>query len=349
MKKHIFFATITLMLLLLSIYFLFLSSTKQSKKITISPTLVEVAVVDYHNIPITAKSTGKLIAPNFVNLKSQIAGIVEQINFTSGQYVKKDQVLMLLNDTQQSADMSSALADYTKAKAQYERTSTLFKDNQAVSQSTWDNAKADYIKTKAEYDASLYQLSHTKITAPFSGFLTVTQFTTGSYVSPGDNLVGLVDKKNLELEYALAESYASNIAIGQVVSFTSDAFPNRTFSAKVSYISPNVSEDNLTFTVRAKFNNKKNILSPGISVYVSQVLKDKNLVLAVPEAALSTKSGGFIVYTIDQDKAKAISVKIGQISHDYVTILSGLAPQQTVIISAQSTLSDGLHVKVNKK
>ena len=93
MKKHIFFATITLMLLLLSIYFLFLSSTKQSKKITISPTLVEVAVVDYHNIPITAKSTGKLIAPNFVNLKSQIAGIVEQINFTSGQYVKKDQVL----------------------------------------------------------------------------------------------------------------------------------------------------------------------------------------------------------------------------------------------------------------
>lgn len=143
MKKHIFFATITLMLLLLSIYFLFLSSTKQSKKITISPTLVEVAVVDYHNIPITAKSTGKLIAPNFVNLKSQIAGIVEQINFTSGQYVKKDQVLMLLNDTQQSADMSSALADYTKAKAQYERTSTLFKDNQAVSQSTWDNAKAE--------------------------------------------------------------------------------------------------------------------------------------------------------------------------------------------------------------
>ena len=86
-----------------------------------------------------------------------------------------------------------------------------------------------------------------------------------------------------------------------------------------------------------------------MSVYVSQVLKDKNLVLAVPEAALSTKSGGFIVYTIDQDKAKAVSVKIGQISHDYVTILSGLAPQQTVIISAQSTLSDGLHVKVNKK
>ena len=65
---------------------------------------------------------------------------------------------MLLNDTQQSADMSSALADYTKAKAQYERTSTLFKDNQAVSQSTWDNAKADYIKTKAEYDASIVSI-----------------------------------------------------------------------------------------------------------------------------------------------------------------------------------------------
>ena len=349
MKKHIVFAAITLVLLLVVIYFLFLSSTEQDKKITVSPTLVEVAVVSYHNIPVTAKSTGQLVAPNFVNLKSQIAGIVEKINFSSGQYVEKGQVLILLNNTQQSADMSSTLADYTQAKAQYERTSTLFTDNQAVSQSVLDNAKADYIKTKAEYDASLYQLSNTKITAPFSGFLTVTEFATGSYVSLGDSLVGLVDKENLELQYALAESYAKSMAVGQVVNFTSDAFPTRTFHAKVSYISPNVSQDNLTFTIRAKFDNKNNILSPGMSVYVSQILKDNNMVLAVPESALRAKSGGFIVYTIDQNKAKAVTIKIGQINRGYVTVLSGLTKQDKVITAAQNTLSDGLSVKVKNK
>lgn len=348
MKKHIIFAVITMLLTLVVIYFLFLASSKKEVSFTVEPTEVGIAKVEQRNIPLTVKATGLLVAPNTVTLRAQIAGIVDKINFDSGQYIKEGALLMTLDDTKQMADVNSSLASYTKAEAQYKRTNTLYKDNHAVSQSELDNAKADYMQTKAQHDAALYQLSNTKIVAPFSGFLTLTTLAKGSYVSAGDVLVTLVDKQNLQLQYALPESYAKSISLGQVVNFSVDAFPGETFHAKVDYISPDVSDDNLTFTVRAAYKNDKNLLSPGMSLYVSQVLKADNKVLAVPESALSAHSGGFIVYTIVEGKAKMVPVQIGQVSTGYISILSGLSVGQEVIISSKGNISDGIAVKVEK-
>ncbi len=348
MKKHIIFGVITLILLLVVIYFIFIATGKQNVDIKIPPTEVAIAKVEKHNIPITAEATGQLIAPQSVSLKSQISGIVNSINFTSGEYVKKGQTLMRLDDTEQKANVNSTLADYTQAKAQYDRTETLYNDNKVVSQSELDTAKSTYLQAKAKYESALYQLSNTTISAPFSGYLSLTTLADGSYVSAGDNLVDLVDKENLQLEYALDESYASSIHLGQMVDFRTDAFEGKVFHAKVSYISPSVSSDNLTFTVRAAFDNKNNLLSPGMSVYISQVLKKDNDVLAVPESALSAQSGGFIVYLYEKGKAKAQSVKIGQIYRGYVSIISGLKLGDSVIATTEGSISDGQSVKVEK-
>ena len=348
MKKHIIFGLITLALAIVVIYFLFLTSSTKALNFTLQPTGVEVAKVSQRNIPLTVKSTGLLVAPNTVTLRTQIAGVIDKINFDSGQYVKEGQLLMTFDDTKQMADVNSALADYTKAEAQYKRTDTLFKENNAVSQSELDNAKASYIQMKAQYDGALYQLSNTKIMAPFNGYLTLTTLTKGSYVSAGDTLVSLVDKQNLQLQYALPESYAKSIKIGQTVDFKVDAFPNEIFHAKVDYISPDVSDDNLTFTVRAAYKNSDNLISPGMSAYVSQVLKSNNMVLAVPESALSAQSGGFIIYIIAESKAKMVQVQIGQINEGYVSILNGLTENQEVIVSSEGNISDGVAVKVEK-
>ena len=348
MKKHIIFGIVTVVLLLIVIYFLFLATAKKEMSFHVEPTGVMMATVNERNIPLSAKGTGLLVAPNTVTLKAQIAGIVSSIDFVSGQYVKEGQLLMTLDDTKQMADVSSALADFTKSEAQYKRTDTLYKENNAVSQSELDNAKASYMQTKAQYDAALYQLSNTKIVAPFSGYLTLTTLAKGSYVSAGDTLVSLVDKENLQLQYALPESYASSIKLGQTVDFKVDAFPGQVFHAKVDYISPDVSDDNLTFTARAIFKNTDNLLSPGMSVYVSQIIKENNMVLAVPESALSAQSGGFIVYVIVEGKAKMVPVQIGQIDKAYVSILEGLSKGQEVIVSAEGNISDGVAVKVEK-
>ena len=70
--------------------------------------------------------------------------------------------------------------------------------------------------------------------------------------------------------------------------------------------------------------------------------------LSVPESALSAESGGFIVYLVDHGKAKAQSVRIGQIDNGYVSIRSGLNLGDKVITSADGILSDGQTVKVGK-
>ncbi|MFZ9035659.1 MAG: efflux RND transporter periplasmic adaptor subunit [Francisellaceae bacterium] len=357
MRRHIVFAIITGFLVVLIGIWLYISNRSGAKiAFDIAPTSVQVERVDHHNMPVVANSIGELVAPQSVVIMSQVSGIVDKINFKSGQLVKKGDVLLLLENTQQQADLASSEAAFQKAKQQYERMSRLYNDSKAVSKEALDNAQSQYLQSKAELDIAQYQLSNTEIRAPFDGVLSMTQLAVGSYVSEGDAIVSIVNKQNLQVEYALSEKYASELKTGQTTEFYSDAWPGRTFKAIVDYISPDVSSDNLTFSVRAYFDNNDDLLSPGMSVNVTQVLKAFNPELAVPESAIHTQSGGFVVYrTIlntdsSSDKAvytaKMTPVEVSGLYDGYMGIVSGLEIGEPVIISTNSSLSDGLRVKV---
>ena len=332
--------------MLVIIGYFFMSSNKKPI-FKINALSVKLSQVIKRNIPITAKSNGTIIAPNKVDIKSQTNGVVKNIDFYGGELVQKNAMMLQLINTKQKADVNASEAAYTQAKLQYERYKTLYNSSKAVTLEELDNVKSVYLQAKAKSEADKYALSLTNIRAPFSGVSSVTSLAPGSYVSEGDLIAELVDRVNLTIEYNLPENLASMIKLGQEVDFYSDSY-NTIFKAYVTYISPTVNQDNLTFTIRAKYHNLDGKLSPGMSVQVNQILKSKNMTLAVPEPSVYTTSGGFVVYTIKNSKAKQVKIKIGGISEGFVTVKSGLKLGDKVIVATNGVIGDGSVVKVEK-
>jgi membrane fusion protein (multidrug efflux system) len=346
--KHIVFGSIIIILLVLMGVWHFYGNSGKKTEFSIKPLQVTVAKAVYLNIPIVAKATGSVIAPNMVDLKSQTNGAVEAIHFKSGEYVKKGAALIDLNNTKEKADLDVALASFTQEETQYKRYQTLYKSNNAVSLEELDTVQSLFLQAKAKYRAAEYALSLTHIVAPFSGFVGVTGLAVGSYVSQGDAMIELVDRLNLVIQYAMPEHLVAMIKLGQKIKFYSNAFSREKYTAVVTYISPNVDPDNLTFTARAKYENKDNFFAPGMSVYVTQELKAENSVLAIPESAIHTTSGGFAAYTISKGKAKQVTVKIGEVYKGHVTITEGLKEGDVVIDTANGTIGDGIQVEVSE-
>jgi membrane fusion protein (multidrug efflux system) len=345
--KYKIFPLLILLIALIGFWYFFLHS-KDKPIFKISPVLVMTTKAKLMNIPVTAKANGVIVAPNKVELKSQTNGIIDEINFYGGEQIEKNKILLSLISTKQQADLNVSLAAYTQDKLQFDRYKTLYNNSKAVTLADLDSMKSLYLQSKAKYESAKYALSLTKIHAPFSGIVSVTNLAIGSYVSEGDALVQIVDRLNLIVQYSLPERLAGKIRVGQIVRFYSDSYKNKVLSATVTYISPTVNADNLTFTIRAKYQNKNDYLSPGMSVQVQQILKPKNLTIAVPESAVYTTSGGFSVYIVKESKAKQVAVQTGELHKGYITIKSGVSIGDNVISSSDGVIGDGTLVKVEK-
>src|SRR4029077_5095526 len=128
-----------------------------------------------------------------------------------------------------------------------------------------DQARAQIAKTEALIAQKL-------IRAPFGGRLGVRQIDLGQYLSPGAAIVSLTDLRELHVNFTLPSTQLAEIAPGQKVNVTADAFPGRTFEAKITTIEPQIRADTRTIMVQATLANPDEVLLPGMFVDAAVVL-----------------------------------------------------------------------------
>ncbi|TNF67005.1 MAG: efflux RND transporter periplasmic adaptor subunit [Gammaproteobacteria bacterium] len=351
MRKYLTLIIVIAIIIIASCIYYFYFHSNASKSLVSShkeATYVDLIELKETNSPELYTTYGSLIAPNSVDLKSQVTGVIQSINFTNGQLVKKGQLLLTVDDANALSALQTAQAQLDQLTADYQRYQTLYKDAQAVSKEELDKFKAQYQTALANYQSAQANYEHTKVKAPFDGKTGVAEVAIGSYVESGSALVTLVDRKDLEVEYALPETLIGKVKIDQSVIITTDAYPNQKFKAIVNYISPDVNTDSLTFNVRAKYNNVDDLLSPGMNVDVNHILNAQSKVILVPMSALALINKGYSVFEIVDGKAKAISIDVGLVSSSGQYIIkSGINPGVKIIKNANG-ITDGMAVKVTK-
>ncbi|MCF6766916.1 efflux RND transporter periplasmic adaptor subunit [Thiotrichales bacterium 19S11-10] len=315
------------------------------------PPTAEVKLIALERVssPEIYNTYGSVVAPNSVDLKSQVTGVVQTIDFINGQKVKKGDTLFTIDDADALSQLQSAQASLDQLTADYQRYETLYNNAQAVSKEEVDNFKAQYLAALANFNSAKANFEHTTVKAPFDGKTAVSEVAIGSYVDSGSALVTLVDRKDLEIEYALPETLLGEVKMDQIVEIRSDAYPNQVFKAKVNYISPDVSTDSLTFNVRAKYTNKNDLLSPGMNVDIKHILNTDAKAILIPISAVVLLNDSYYAFEVIDGKSKAIPIKIGLVSNngEYI-VLSGIKAGQSVIHDASNIL-DGMVVKVANK
>ncbi len=288
--------------------------------------------------------SGSLEANEQVDIRSEVSGVVENIYFREGTEVTQGQELFKVNDIELKAQLSK-VQTAKKLAAENERRAKLLLEKQAISQEEYDIASADYQSATAEAELIAAQLFKTSVRAPFSGTIGLRNISKGSYVTPTTIIAKLVNTEQLKLTFSIPEKYVSRMKVNSTLTFTtSDA--DKTFTAKIYAIEPEVDITTRTLKMRATVDNSDGVLYPGMFVNVNFPLEVVPDALMVPTEALIPIQNGKEIFIVEGGKAKAVEVKTGSRTSSDVRVISGLKPGDTILTYGIMALDNGTPVEV---
>ena len=322
----------------------------------------------------TLAAVGSVVPVRGVDVTTEIAGLVREIHFKSGQDVKKGDILVELNADSDKAQLASLEAAADLSASVLKRDKAQF-DAQAIAQAQLDADAAD-LKSKRALAAQQQAIIDKKtIRAPFSGKLGITTVNPGQYVNPGDKIVTLQTIDPIYVDFNLPQKQVGQLQVGQVVNVTSDGFAGVTFPGKITAISPKVDTATRNVVVEATLANPKRQLLPGMFANAAVEVGDKKHYLTLPQTAITYNPYGstvFVVMTADEaaaaareaasgasaaTPAKAASgpglvvqqafVITGETRGDQVAILKGLKEGQQVVTSGQVKLKNGTSIVID--
>ncbi|HEV2334390.1 MAG TPA: efflux RND transporter periplasmic adaptor subunit [Stellaceae bacterium] len=307
-------------------------------------------------VPRFATGIGSIAAVHQVTITPEIGGRVTAIHFAAGATVKEGDPLVQLNDAPERGDLANYQAQVALATLSLQRSQALAQ-RQAGPQSTVDQNQSQLDQARAQIAKTEALIAQKLIRAPFAGRLGVRQIDLGQYLSPGAAIVTLTDLHMLHVNFTLPSTQLAEIALGQKVNVTADAFPGRAFEAKITTIEPQIRADTRTMMVQATLANPDEALLPGMFVNAAVVLAPEPDRVVLPQTAVDYTLYGDSVYLLraaGEDaggkpllKAFRTPVKTGARWADNVAILSGVKPGDRVVAAGQIKLQDGAPVIVS--
>jgi membrane fusion protein (multidrug efflux system) len=165
---------------------------------------------------------------------------------------------------------------------------------------------------------------------------------------PVTNAFKLVVSHALELHAAVPERYTPDVKIGQTVDVKVDAYPGVVFPGKVARINPTVDPLNRTFEVEVAVPNADGRLRCGGFARAAIRVRTDPAVKTVPPFAVSTFAGVTKLFTVENNKAKAISVEVGTREKDWVEVIGDVPADAVVVTSGLSQLVDGSPIKIRE-
>ncbi|UQD56921.1 efflux RND transporter periplasmic adaptor subunit [Flavobacterium sp. K5-23] len=288
--------------------------------------------------------SGSIEANEQVEIRSEVSGIVQSINFQEGSNVSKGQLLFKVNDLELRAQLSQAKTKESLA-AENERRAKLLLHKEAISQEEYDVARAEYASTRAQSQLINAQIAKTAVRAPFSGKIGLRSISVGTYITPSILVANLVNIGKLKITFSIPEKYANQLKTNTTLNFNV-AGSTTTYTARVYAIEPTVEIATRTLQVRAITENKDGKLLPGTFADVElplDVIKDA---IVVPSQAVIPVQNGKKVFISDMGKAKEIMVETATRTDASILILSGLKAGDTVITSGVMSLKNDAPVKI---
>ena len=246
----------------------------------------------------------------------------------------------------ESGDVSRSFYDEQRArrdqlKEQYEVALAQARQNYAGV----DVARTNVANAQAQLALAQKNLQYAVIPAPIDGFVIERTADLGEYVSPQQKVVTIVRTNPLRIRIDIPEQAIPQVKVGQSVSITTSAWPDKNFSGRIARIAPNVSAQSRTLTVEAEIENNGNALKPGQFATVRILQERAEPAVLIPARAVLNEAGVNRVYVIKDGHAEQRLVQMGQTEGDLIEIRNGVAADEQVATSNLQQLTDGIAIK----
>jgi len=324
------------------------SSTKNEKtqKRDSRSVSIQVATAKKEAIAQKKRFLGTIRAAHVVPIVSEIQGRVSQINFHQGDYVKKGQLLIKLDDMQAMAQLKEAEAQVKVAQANYRRQKILF-DKGYASQALLDKAEAEKDSALAMKGKALVQLKYSRIQAPFDGEIGLSNLTLGSQVNANQEITRLVGRNAMIVEFQVAESEVRNLYPNQEVDVVAEGCDILPVQAKIKAIEPYSDSSSHTVRVKASFSNPDNKFRDGAFASVTIALAVDDQAIVIPKESISKEDDGNHVFVIKDGRARKVDVISGMEEGEMVQITEGIKPGDVVATDPVEMLVDGTPVSID--
>ncbi len=319
------------------------------------PEAVTTVVAKEEGWMASRSAIGTVVAVQGVTLSADLPGVVKEITFDSGRWVKEGEVLVRLDTSQEQAQLDAAAAQSNLAKMNLERAKDL-NEKQVISQAEFDTWEAEAKQAAATAESYRAMIARKTIRAPFTGILGIRQVNLGQYLAGGDAIVPLQALDPIYVNFSVPQQEVASLKVGAAVNVTAEGVDGIAGSGKITAINSLIDASTRNVDVQATFRNPDGKLRPGMFVEV-QVMgaEDKN-VIALPVSAINYAPYGdsvFIVEDVTGEDGKTYKgvrqqfVKLGAGRGDQVAVLTGVKAGEEIVSSGVFKLRPGAAVEVN--
>lgn len=315
----------------------------------------------------TVKVNGMIDVPpkNKSSVSTFTGGYITKTPLLVGDRVKKGQLLVSLEnpefvELQQNYLEVSEQLNYLKSE--FNRQKTLF-DEKITSEKNYLKAESAYKSNLAHYNGLRKKLQMLNINpssveqgriastinlyAPISGHVTKVNVSNGTYVSPSDVIMEIVDIDHIHLELLVFEKDIMQIKKDQKIEFTIPEASDKTFEAEVHLAGTTIDEQTRRVKVHGHVDNDKENFIVGMFVDADIIIESKKG-FGLPKEALIEVDNDFFVLILDEENTdefhfETFKLELGKQTEAYVEILNSeaLKNKQIVIKGTNMLLNNG--------
>ena len=309
------------------------------------------ALADMWALSLTA--VGTVQAVKGTDVTTEASGIVDSIQFESGDSVEAGTLLVTLDRSTDLADLAALEAQAELSRQELDRAASLF-ERSAVSRSELDRRAAEARAFEANVDAQRARIAQKVIRAPFAGELGIREVNLGQHISPGTPIVSLQSLDPIYVNFKMPQQMLAQVRTGLTVKISLEAFPDRELIGEITAVDPAVEMSTRNFEAQATLANADHVLRPGMFAQVEVDLGTTEPVIVVPQTALSFNPYGDSVWVITDADGDAFAaerrlVEIGRRRGDLVQIASGLTVGERIATSGLLKLRNGSTVNINNE
>jgi len=364
-KRAYAFISGVIVLLVLFMYFRIRANANDPVRNARPIPVVQISTAERGSISKTIQFTGDIDPYQTANIYPKVNGNLEEEFVNIGDYVRKGQLLALIDTTIYSQNVGQAKGTYMQAEATlinakitYERNKSLLEQN-LIAKQDLDNAETAYkvaqaqeVAAEANYKNAATQLGYCRIVAPFDGYITRRYFDPGVYVTTSTNAQGstlflLSEIQKVKIMVNVLENdvqYLGNITTADV---TVDAYPTQIFKGRITRISQQFDLATRTMPVQVDLDNSQRLLKPGMFANINLILARKDDALILPTQDIMKDDSGSYVYTLSKDStARKTYVKIGISQDNRNEILAGITGSDRLLTVGQDLVNNGMRIRV---
>jgi membrane fusion protein (multidrug efflux system) len=308
------------------------------------PPLVQAAPVTRHLFVDVIEAVGTAHANEQVSISSNVTERIERVLFDDGMAVTRGQLLAVLSQAQETAQLNGALAAERQATTQYDRINSLFERGFAT-RAQLDLQLAAAERARADAAQARAAIADRMIRAPFSGHTGLRAISSGAVVQAGTPLVTISDISRIKLDFTVPETRLGALAVGQEIEASAAAFPGATFRGRIATIDPVIDPASRAVMVRAILPNPGLRLKPGMLLSV-RIRRGERLGDAVPELAAIGNGEERSVFVLGSgNEARSVTVTTGLRDGGLIEV-KGLPRGARVITEGVLKVTEGMKVRL---